>query len=388
MRFDSKNIIGRNIEIKNLFSILQSQSVVLSSHRRMGKTSLLKKMTSNFPSGFSPIFMIVEGKSNPEEFVHDLYSQLKNENLIPDDNTSRVLSWYEKNFAGLQLKDMKLPSFRLHWKEALRKIIEDLIDYQKKKKIIIMIDEFPMMLYKFIKEYNMAKEAIEMLDTLREMRQMYGDEGIRFIFCGSISINVVIETLKNDYAYAGEPINDMHIEILEAMTKDDAIELANHLISTKNINLNSTKDKTIEEICKIVDYLPFYIDLIIKELYIFDLNIDSENIVATKEKLIASAGNQGQFNHFSDRINSYYDEGIKSISLKILNWLSTQSEPVDEGTITNTIAQLQEIHLEEMKPILKKLFDDLYVERSLKNRTRYYEFKYGLLKEWWAINFG
>ena len=51
-----------------------------------------------------------------------------------------------------------------------------------------MIDEFPMMLYKFIKEYDLVKEAVEMLDTLREIRQVYGDKGIKFIFCGSIGI--------------------------------------------------------------------------------------------------------------------------------------------------------------------------------------------------------
>lgn len=386
MKFDSQNIIGREVEIANLFSILKTHSIVLSSHRRMGKTVLLKKMTSEHPDEFRPVFIIVEGKSNPEEFIHDLYHQLQEASLISEDRSSKILTWYEKTFAGKEIKDMKLPSFRPHWKEALRKMIEDLIETNKGKTVIIMIDEFPMMLYKFIKEYNLVLEATEILDTLREIRQVYGDRGIKFIFCGSIGINTVLDLLRKKHNYAGEPINDMSLEILDAMSPEDAIMLANHLIKTKKIKIESKFKKSIGELCSQVDYLPFYIDLIIKELDIHHSIFNSDNVKKEVEKLISAPGNQGQFNHFSDRINTYYEDEIKQTAKQILNWLSKQDESKSETEIYNIIASKKKIQLEDVKYVLKKLFDDIYIQRDIIGGNRFYKFKYSLLKRWWLIN--
>ncbi len=388
MKFDNSNIIGRDTEIKNLFSVLKNQSVVLLSHRRMGKTYLLKKITTIHPADFVPVFFIVEGKSSPEEFVHDLYRQLVDDKLIKVTKSKKFSDWYENNFAGMQLKDMKLPSFRNHWKEAIKKIIEDLIIAQQGKNVLIMIDEFPMMLYKYTREYKLANEAIEMRDTLREIRQVYGDKGIKFIFCGSIGINVVIDILRREYGYAGEPINDMSIEILDAMNPEDAEMLARHLIKSKDIIIASKDEDIIKVLCKEVNYLPFYIDLIIKELYIYNIPFTHENIIKGVKRLISGPGNQAQFNHFSDRISTYYEENIKIISKQILNWLSCQKIYKSEDEIANMLSAKQSIQIDKIKQILKKLFDDLYIDRILKDGKRFYKFKYSLLKKWWMINFG
>lgn len=386
MLFDIKNIIGRKAEIDNLFSILRMQSVVLSSHRRMGKTLVLKKMTVEYPSDFIPIFIIVEGKSNPEEFLHDLYMHLKEVKLLAEDRTSKILSWWEKNFAGKEIKDMKLPSFRPHWKEGLRNLIEDLLEKNNDKNILIMIDEFPMMLYKFVKEYGLHSEAVEMLDTLREIRQLYSDKGIKFIFCGSIGFNIVLDILRKEYHYAGEPINDMILQILDAMTKEDAKMLVKHLIDSKNIKSIEDSEEAINTLCSQVDYLPFYIDLIIKEIELHHSQFTAENIIQEVDNLLTSPGNQGQFNHFYDRINTYYEAESKVIAIQILNYLSKQPDYKSEQEIYNIIASLSTTNIEDVKIILKKLFDDLYLERSISNGIRQYNFKYSLLKRWWLVN--
>jgi hypothetical protein len=386
MEFDSKNIIGRVTEINSLLSILGTQSIVLSSHRRMGKTMVLKKMAVECTSNIKPVFIIVEGKSNPEEFVHDLYQQLVEEKIITMSRTNRFLTWYETNLAGKELKEMKLPSFRQHWKEALKKMIEDVLEQNQNVKVVILIDEFPMMLYKFIKEYGLALEAIEILDTLREIRMLFGDKGIRFVFCGSIGITVVLDLLRKVHNYAGEPINDMSLEILDAMSPKDAELLSKHLISTRGIEADENIEHNLQDLCKQVDCMPFYIDLVIKELFIHQRKLSYENIQAEVDRLISSPANQGQFNHFSDRINTYYESDIKSIAKEILDWLSKQSTPKSEDEILNNLASKRAIQLDQIKPILKKLFEDLYITRILKDEKRYYEFKYSLLKKWWHVN--
>jgi len=388
MKFNISSIIGRNVEMKNIIQLLNSQSVVLSSHRRMGKTFLLKKIAASEASSFNFVLMIEQGTKSPEEFVYNMYKILQDENLITIGKGKRFSNWYEKTIAGKEIKEMKLPSFRAHWKEALRNIIEDLLVEQEDKVTVIMIDEFPIMLYEFITEYKLVSEAIELLDTLRKIRQIYSDKGIRFVYCGSIGINVVLDKLKELHSYAGEPINDMSLEILDKMSIEDARELVKHLAKTRDININPNKKETIELLCKSVDCLPFYIDLLIKNIDLNHNSISVESVSQETKKLIETAGNQGQFNHYVDRISTYYDKDISKVSKTILNWLSNENALVEEKEIINMLSQKIKIQEEDVKLILKKLFDDLYLDRQIKDSKRFYRFKYDLVRQWWMINFG
>ena len=45
-----EDVIGRDKLIANLWNILDRQSVILSAERRMGKTTVIKKMVLQLPS--------------------------------------------------------------------------------------------------------------------------------------------------------------------------------------------------------------------------------------------------------------------------------------------------------------------------------------------------
>jgi hypothetical protein len=388
MKFNTNNIIGRNQELKKVTLSLDSQSVILSAHRRMGKTSLLKKLTNESNESTKYILLIEEGTKSPEEFVANLYQKLLDEHLLTANKTTKFKNWIGNIIDDFSIKDIKLPTFRPYWKDALRNIVEDLLNTQNEKQIVIMIDEFPIMLYKFILEYNIANEAIELIDTLREIRQFHNERGLKFIYCGSIGINVVIEKLKQLHNYAGEPINDMRIETLDAMTKNDAKELVEHLAKTKEINISGNKEETIKRLYESVDRLPFYIDLLIKEILIAEKDLSIDSIDEEVNNLISNAGNQGQFNHYTQRISTYYESNTAKISRYILDWISNNETLTSEDDIINFVKNKIQYDEDDIKLVLKKLFDDLYLERRLENGKRSYRFKYELLRKWWLVNFG
>lgn len=388
MKYNTKNIIGRETEIRDILQTLEDHSIILSSHRRMGKTFLLKKLTNSTPNDTNFVLMIEEGTKTPEEFVYNLYKTLQEANLITVEESKKIFEIIGKALDATSIKDIKLPSFRKHWKETLRNIIEQLLVEQANKNTIIMIDEFPIMLYKFIVEHKLTNEAIELIDTLREIRQKHGERGIKFIYCGSIGINVVLEKLKDLHNYAGEPINDMRIEILDAMSMNDAKELVRHIAATKDISITPNDDKTIEALCNSVDCLPFYIDLLIKEICLRHETISQESVKKETDALVETASNQGQFNHYTQRISTYYKDDIAQISKRILNWLSTKESYTNEDDIINALLQKEAISNEKIKMVLKKLFEDLYLERKIQDGKRKYRFKYQLIKKWWMINFG
>ena len=77
-------IIDRKREITSIWNALQNQSVVLTSERRIGKTSVLRKMLENSKDGWIPILYIVEGKHHPVEFVEGLYDILLKEGVVEE----------------------------------------------------------------------------------------------------------------------------------------------------------------------------------------------------------------------------------------------------------------------------------------------------------------
>ncbi len=66
-------IVDREQEIHSIWEALHGQSIVLTSERRVGKTSILRKMLENPRDGWSPVLYWVEGKRHPIEFVEGLY---------------------------------------------------------------------------------------------------------------------------------------------------------------------------------------------------------------------------------------------------------------------------------------------------------------------------
>jgi hypothetical protein len=58
-------IIGRNAELKEIWSKLEKRSVLLSAERRVGKTSLLRKMRDEPESGWTPLLVLVESARHP-----------------------------------------------------------------------------------------------------------------------------------------------------------------------------------------------------------------------------------------------------------------------------------------------------------------------------------
>ena len=61
-------IVGREKEMNVLWGLLDDTSVVLASIRRIGKSSVLKKMAEQPKSGWKAIFHPVSGVKSIDEF--------------------------------------------------------------------------------------------------------------------------------------------------------------------------------------------------------------------------------------------------------------------------------------------------------------------------------
>ncbi len=178
----------------------------------------------------------------------------------------------------------------------------------------------------------------------------------------------------------------MKIVVISGMNKSGAMLLCEKLTEGENYQI-SDKDKTFDDVCRRTDNIPFYIQ------HVFAFILESKKRKIT-EKLIDEAithllndpKDEGFFNHYTDRIKTYYDPEFQKIALFILDKICKKSGFLHEDDIINLVNTHWEIEDETVKETINLLWSDHYLLR--KTNIRSYKFKYTILKEWWKITRG
>jgi len=380
-------IVNREQEIQSIWKALQGKSVVLISERRVGKTCVLRKMEENPRDDWTPILYLVEGKSHPIEFVGGLYERLLEEDIFKYKfhNLKKI---YTKYADGQQIGSWKLPEIRENWKTLLDSMLQDIIDANKK--VLLMFDELPLMVHRFIQPKECGPHVgMEFLDTLRGLRNKYEiSKKIAFIFSGSIGIHLVIKNLKRNHGYNADPINNMAIVALSGMSEDGARLLCEKLSEGEGYKFDD-KEKIFDYVCKSTDNLPFYIQ------HVFAFIEGSTKKIITKELvdqaityLLNDEKDEGFFQHYMDRITTYYDVNIRDVALLILDKTCTKEGLLEESEIINIVNTNMEIDKETVKTAIDMLWRDHYFIRNIKDYNRVYKFRYSILQKWWKVNRG
>jgi len=376
-----ENIIGRDDECRRLWKILERQSIVLASLRRIGKTYTLKKMTAEPQEGWQTILYIVQGKKSVEEFVQGLYNELVAKGIVKP-HASRVRAFYNRWLSGRNIGEYELPELRQHWKEVLGEMLEDVAE--SREPTLIMLDEFPWMLYHLIITHQSEKECMELLDILRTYREKQeGKSKLRFIFCGSIGFNVVLDHLVKQHKYLGNPTNNMHTFVMEEMSDADAASLCIHL----------GKVFGVEDVGGIFDYiatslqnLPFYIDLVFKELSQRSIAAPTRSEVdLTLLEIIQDVSRNGHFDHFRERIDTYYSPADRQLGYLLLKNFALENRTLSRRDILQ-LARHENPAIEEdaMNDLLRDLTHDLYLKMDIEG---HFSFRYTLLQRWWRMHY-
>ena len=226
-----EQVIGRDKDINAIKEILLKQSINLNAIRRSGKSSLLFKLNQelNQLDNFISVYLEVEGISNSDSFIEKLYSKFKSEKII-EESTTQKIDKASNNLVG-KFSEISLPGGfstkfqerRQIWEKQLDELFKAVVKENPNKIIVICLDEFSIMLDK-IEDH---KEASELLGILRAIvhTPTYKDS-IRFIYCGSIGIDLVIDKLKKAGNNIGRPLNHMNDYELKPLTDVNALLLA------------------------------------------------------------------------------------------------------------------------------------------------------------------
>ena len=370
-------VVGREELIANLWDRLRQQSLVFSGERRIGKSSILKKMTAQPPDDMLPIYRDLEGIRTPIEFVEAVWQDT--ETYLRDMGKARRVREYLSELTGTYFEGYQFPKAAADsWKVLLTKTIEDLVTLQNKQ-VVLIWDEMPHMLGNFS-----DRAAMEVLDTLRSLRQTYPD--VRMVFSGSIGLHHIIKNLQKA-GYSNDPTNDMYPIEGQPLSLDTAIELAIDLLRGESIPVFNLQ-KTAEDIALAVDGIPFYIHHLVNQFKDADSEIIEEDIFRTVDECLRSPLNLWKMDHYRERIDNYYSQEQKPYALEILDTLSI-NPPTSFTRLWQYLKTEPDTKDKEMaRTVLRLLMKDYYLIQQDNLSGSLYTFRYRLVQRYWRISRG
>lgn len=372
-----QNVVGRDRLIEQIWTTLEGQSVILTAERRIGKTSVIKKMQAEPRPGCHPVFQDLESLHSPEEFALVVYEKVQNFLGLwkrVANSAQRFLQEHRVEAAGIALES----NATRHWKGLLERSIEDLTNARGQQQLVFFWDEFPYMLDN-IWQREGAKSVGELLDTLRGLRQSH--PSFRMVLTGSIGLHHILARLKTD-GYRNAPFNDMLKIEVPPLDLVDAQQLARRLIDGEQLVCPDLELSTAS-IAFLVDGFPYYIHHIVRELKNRRCTVDPTKILQIIEHFTRDASDPWNLTHYRDRIADYYPNPEDATAVRlILDTVASHAGPVE---LSQLMAELQSQSStlgsrDRVLQLLRMLELDHYITHHA-NGT--YDFRFSLIERWW-----
>ncbi len=170
-------VVGRDRIIEQIWDTLEQQSIRMNAERRIGKTTIIRKLCAEPRNGWVPIFQDLEKCHTALEFAVAVYREV-DQFLSARHRTARRARDLLEAIGGAEVGGaIKFPSFSgdTPWKDILTNSVQDLVHEREKRsdRPLFLWDEVPFMLVN-IKDRDGEPVAMEVLDTLCCYRRKTG----------------------------------------------------------------------------------------------------------------------------------------------------------------------------------------------------------------------
>jgi len=381
--------IGRDSLCRLCWRALESQSLRLENERRLGKTTVLRILAATAPAGTRTIFMQVGGISSITGFIEALIREI--DEAIPEKKgqfASRIMKVFDA-MAGVEIAGViRLPqTAKAHWREILERCFQE-IKAVTADRIVFFWDEVPWMVEK-IKKQEQEKElaAVDLLDTLRDIRQTH--DNIRMVFTGSIGFHHVISAMEEE-GVASRPVNDMRRINVPPLTRADGTLLAMKLLIGENIAVEQM-EQTATALYELTGGIPYYIHHIVADL-IPAGTATPETVARRIHDALTDANDPWDMRHFKTRLRTYYGKWEKAAAA-VLDTLAESNEPLPLGVLQDALrASVQtpagtDIDRHATLHLLGNMMRDHYLGQE-DGPDRRYRILFPLIQRWWRIERG
>ena len=241
-------------------------------------------------------------------------------------------------------------------------------------------DEFPLMLHN-LQQRPGHDTAKELLDFLRALRLDRADR-LRFLFTGSISLNLVLRSLRRT-GNANEPVNDMLSLTVPPMEYRHTCDLATALLRETCTERAQIPDLA-SRIASDVGGFPYHVHHVVDQLDQLRRPPTLRDVSTAIENLVYDSQDPANFSYYLTRLTSYYPEDVQLLALNVLDTMSRLSSPTPLPELLN-LCKHRDSSLadEQFREVLTVLAEDHYLVSTRCAGGMAYDFRWPLVKKWW-----
>jgi uncharacterized protein len=372
------DFFNRINEMETFWRNLETDSLLLLAPRRVGKTSLLRKMGQDSDTyGFTTIFIDVSDCADELHFIHRLYGAIL-DNPLGDRLWGQIKeSWLGKIIGRVQ--KIGGAGFTLEFQPnsaPWTRLGEELADALSKLDghWLIQIDELPVFILKLLNQDQPAERARvrEFLYWMRRLRQEY--TGIRWMLTGSIGLDTVTARLN-----IADSINDLRIEKLGAFDSPTADALLEALAAAHQVDLNEAVRSYI--VTRTGWPAPYYLQLIFHELRELHRAVIEADVERAIEDLLGPH-HRNYFDYWRQRLYDELGRSDADYAVMLLHNCCRASEGSTRNTLNLALAvAIPDVPAREDK--LRYLLDVMQNDGYLVETQSRWSFRSPLLREYW-----
>lgn len=374
---EGDDFFGREKEIRQANRLLdRNHSLLLSAPRRIGKSSLAKRLIEEKKAqGWKCVYIDLEETTTEEGFLRLVIEAFKNNGIWKQfaEGMSKGLASVLDRIEKVSVGPVDFNIGKKEEQEDLYKNLKELIKHEEDT--FIVVDELTLFLGILNKSDNGAEKVAFILNWLRSLRQVSKTQ-VRWLFCDSVGLRNFTSAMNLGYT-----INDLTEFSLDELTREEAIGLLRGLCRSEDINMseeciNYTLDKLQWNI-------PYFIQVIFSKLAEdYGGKITQENIDVAYDKLCS----ENYLSTWSERLAEYREYEVPA--RQILKSLSTQSSGMERDSMLDILMTDQDVSMREqidytLSKVLEMLENDGYIIK--KNTTR--AFRSPLLRDYWFSKF-
>ena len=377
-RLDTKEVMGRDNEIARYWGVLERQGLVISAERRIGKTHIVLKMRDECGSGYLPFYQDLEAVHSIADLIRSIYGTVQQSLSTLPSLKAHVAKW--SPLLPDKIAGVDLPSADRAWQVLLFGAFDDLIKIADNRRILMLWDEFPLMLHN-LKRREGPDAAMQLLDHLRALRLARADR-LRFLFTGSLGLHLVLRSLHKA-GNANAPVNDMLSLTVPPMADEDTRELAAALLQ-ETCAVPARIPELASRIAGKVGGFPFYVHHVVDWLDQLRRPPDLEDVSSAVDHLIYDTQDPADLNHYVSRLSTYYPDDERELALVVLDTMAGQTSPTPVPELLNLCRHRDpSLGDEQLRDAVKVLAEDHYIEATRSDGGMAYDFRWPLVKKWW-----
>lgn len=375
---EGDDFFGREKEIRKANRLLDNNhSLLLSAPRRIGKSSLAKRLIEEKRQcGWKCVYIDLEETTTEEGFLRLVIEAFRKNGLWKQltegmsKGLTSVLDRIEKVTIG------GFVDFNLGKREAqedLYKNLKDLIRHDEDT--FVVVDELTLFLGVLNKSENGSEKVAFILNWLRSLRQV-SKTNVRWLFCGSVGLRNFTSAMNLGYT-----INDLTEFGLDELTREEAVGLLTGLCRSEDMEMD---DELVSyTLDKLHWNIPYFIQIIFSKLAEeYENDITKESIDVAYDKLCS----ENHLSTWSERLSEYGEFEVSA--RQILKTLSTQPAGLEREAMLNILMTGRDVSkIEEVDYTLSKVLEMLENDGYIIRKDSIRAFRSPLLRDYWFSKF-